>query len=253
MKQVVILFVLYFSTVVLFAYESEDADNLTNLRQKAEKGDVTAQSSLAIAYWKNTQPDVGASYTHFELITNNVVQMRQSNACIKCAFWATKAARSGDIVSIYLLGRLQFEKHYRGADATNGRLYLLYAALHGYTLAQEEYARVLDQALGGKGDPLEATAFLYIAGKGGYLRQEDKRRLMTIEEHLTKDQLDEVTNLTVVLRSIMQSHENATLHVPLESDDIFNESQKISKIIENWIERNSKNGIDLSGRQGNQY
>lgn len=196
----------------LLAYESEDGDSLVELRQEAENGNVKAQSSLAAAYWYNAQPAspffIPASSAQKN--TNDLSDTRQSNVCEKCAFWAYKAASHGDLVSIYMFGWAQFQSVATNRNESLGRAYLYYAAIHGYTLAQEQYAKLVFADAGGEKALVESAAFFTLAKESSIgLSDAGEKQFVTLQRSLSESQKAALSQRVSKLRAIIRVEKKA--------------------------------------------
>ena len=199
------------------AYDAPNADFLTELHQKAESGDISAQANLAVAYMYNAQPPSHPSW--------------HSNACQKCEFWARKAASSGDVGSIYLLGCLQFEDQVSNRDPKKGRFYLFFSAVHGYKLAQEKYGGLLADDME-PDDELESVAFLTLAKRpdSGLTKRDEDLRLNLEKKLREKNLLPQLTERLKELREIIQKEQSRPLLSSggtLTESDILNRAREL--------------------------
>ena len=219
---------LFLFQLPLPAYESDDADSLTNLLERAAAGDASAQNNLAVAYWYNLEAAKGRLLIP-TLTTNIAVESRYKSTCLKCAFLANKATRSGVLPSIYLLGLLQFESGMTNRDEAHGRLFLLYAAIHDYKLAQQEYGKVLYHGLGGSSNWVEAAAFFRLAESSDVgLTFTNKVLFADIQSRLTKPEQLDVSRLVSNLRKVIGEQKMVNTPQYLTDDYIFTTAEEIS-------------------------
>ena len=198
----------------LLGYDSPNADFLIELHERAESGDISAQANLAVAYMYNAQPPSHPSW--------------HSNACQKCEFWARKAASAGDVGSIYLLGCLQFEDQVSNRDPKKGKLYLFFAAVHGYKLAQEKYGQLLADGMESQ-DELESAAFLTLAKRpdSGLMKKDDEI-LLNLETKLRERGLfPELAHRVNELRELIQQEQSRRLITPLMESEILNRAREL--------------------------